>query len=66
VGFFKKSIFLQVDHLELHSTVKSLKLWQSAKVFQVNHINKDAEEQEASLFSKFQHPNVGSFVGYAV
>jgi len=55
-----------VDHLELHSTVKSLELWQSAKVIQVNHINKDAEEQEASLFSKLQHPNVGLFVGYAV
>jgi len=55
-----------VDHLDLHSTVKSLELWQSAKVFQVNHINKDAEEQEASLFSKLHHPNVGSFVGYAV
>ncbi len=55
-----------MDYLELHSTVKSLELWQCAKVFQVNHINKDAEEQEASLFSKLQQPNVGSFVGYAV
>jgi hypothetical protein len=55
-----------VDHLELHSTVKSLELWQSAKVFQVNHVNKDAEEQETSLFSKLHHPTVGSFVGYAV
>jgi hypothetical protein len=43
-----------------------LELWQSAKVFQVNCINKDAEEQEASVFSKLQHPNVGSFLGYAV
>jgi hypothetical protein len=55
-----------VDNLELHSTVKSLELWQSAKVFEVNHINKGAEEQEASLFSKLQHPNVGSCVGYVV
>jgi hypothetical protein len=35
----------------------------AAKVFQTNGINKEAAEQEASLFSKLRHPNVVQFIG---
>jgi hypothetical protein len=38
----------------------------TAKVIQVNCINKKTEEKEASVLSKLQHPNVMQFRGYGV
>jgi hypothetical protein len=37
----------------------------AAKIW-TNCINKEAAEEEASLFSKLQHPNVVQFIGYGV
>jgi hypothetical protein len=45
---------------------KFLGVMAAAKVFQTNSINKEAAEEEASLFSKLRHPNVVQFIGYGV
>jgi hypothetical protein len=42
---------------------KFLGVMAAPKVFQTNGINKEAAEQEASLFSKLRHPNVVQFIG---